>query len=375
MLGIGFDSGGTHTSYCLENGLDDLPEPEGNEAPLAISNARGIDTIRDAAEWIEEVVCHVISRHDDDEICAWIGAAGFSAATAEEIAHSFGRPLERLVKYCEQRDRHCEMFIANDAVSILTAPPLRRLGVAGIVGTGSVVLGAHPMCRPGEVVKRGGYEWVVSDEGSGVWMTIECIRMLLKDIQERGPHNYRSTLLERLGEHVGIAPHEIRAISPEYRALAQADLIARRMADTHSHVDMKRFLADFVHPDLFDLAKSGTGTPHDPIAATVLSRSVEIVADNICSVAETLAAYTSDDRNQRQPQNVVVGGNIAANSFYSQQLTARVASNGLVHNVTTIGDAGPAFATLAFEYLASTRKQKMSIVKALDPLHPIRRLL
>lgn len=49
MLAIGFDSGGTHTTYALHRGNG--PEwPSGNESADSISDARGSKSTRGALE-------------------------------------------------------------------------------------------------------------------------------------------------------------------------------------------------------------------------------------------------------------------------------------------------------------------------------------
>src|SRR5207249_12088884 len=111
MLGIGFDSGGTHTSVVLDRGRG--PEmAQSNESGVSISNARGHRTLSAAAEWITDV----ISQHLDDDICAWIGAAGFSASTANTIAEAFAAPMNQLRQQLQQHNDRRDLFLWNDAV-------------------------------------------------------------------------------------------------------------------------------------------------------------------------------------------------------------------------------------------------------------------
>lgn len=368
MLGIGFDSGGTHTSYALNRGEGGVPS-KANEAGDSISSARGERARASAVEWIVDV----IARQQDEHICAWIGAAGFSASTARAVVDLFEAPLKRLVARLEEENRHCEIFLCNDAIAILKAPPLLGAGVAAVVGTGSVVLGTHPKF-PGGVAKRGGYEWVVSDEGSGVWMTLECIRLLLADIHTRGPQDYHSALLDRLADKLGVTADDVEDIPSSHRALARIDLIARRVAEPRA--DAKRFLASFVHPNIFDLCTLEPGRAHDPIAAEVLNRSVQHIAEGIRAVSDTLAAHTADEPNLRTPLPLVVGGNIAANPIYQQRLRAEIsASCRFVSSIDAIGDAGESFAALALEYLTSDDRARRAIRRSIDPLHPVVKLL
>lgn len=98
---------------------------------------------------------------------------------------------------------------------------------------------------------------MVSDEGSVVWMTLESIRLHLADIEARGPVDYHSALLDRLADHVGISESELSVIPSPHVALAKADLVARRMAE--SRMDAKRFVGRFVYPHIFDLASLEPG--------------------------------------------------------------------------------------------------------------------
>jgi len=368
LLGIGFDSGGSRTSYAFNRGEGAIVV-SGNEAGASIANARDASSMGRTVCWIAEV----IRSQPDDDICAWIGAAGFSASTSSAIVQEFAEPMRELGKWMEQEDRQCRVFIANDAVSILKSPPLLGAGVVAIVGTGSVVMGAHPMCEEG-VVKRGGYEWLVSDEGSGVWMTLQSTRLLLHDIQSRGPSEYHSALLDRLADYFGVSEDEIADIPSSHRALAKIDLVARRMAASRS--DAKRFFARFVYPHIFDLASLESGRAHDPIAAEVINQSVEQIAEEVSAVAEILAAHTADEPNLRERLPLVVGGSIAANPLYEQLFRARISSaTRFISSVDMTGDSADDFADLAYHYLQSDDRARRATARSFDPLHPVVRLL
>lgn len=368
MLGIGFDSGGNQTSFSLNRGEGAI-SVSGNEAGASIADARDDVSVKLAIEWMVSV----IAAQPDEDICVWIGAAGFSAATAHAIANRFAGPLQELRAQLDDEDRSCEIFIANDAVSILKAPPLLGNGVVAIVDTGSVVMGVHPRFPDG-VVKRGGFEWLVSDEGSGVWMTLQSIRLLLRDIQERGPQDYHSALLDRLADFLNLSESEIADIPSSHRALAKADQIARKMSE--SRPDAKRYFARFVYPHIFDLANLEPGKPHDVIAAEVLRQSVEQIVEGVRVVSDTLAAATADEANLRERLPLVVGGNIAANPSYEQRLRTQVSTScRFISSVLTMGASAEALAGLGAHYLASDDRTKRAIAKSFDPLHPVVRLL
>lgn len=368
MLGIGFDSGGSRTTYALASSTD-VQEVTGNEAGASISNSRDRDSMDMAISWIMDV----IEAREEEEICVWIGAAGFSAATSKVIASRFEPRINALRRRCEEEDRSVSIFIANDAVALLKAPPLNGSGVVAIVGTGSVILGSHVTSTEG-VIKRGGYEWLVSDEGAGVWMTLQAIRLLLRDIEERGSSEYHSALLDRLADYVGVSESDLGDIPSSHRALAKADAIARKMAENRT--DMKRFFARFAYPHIFDLVSIESGKSHDRIAADVLNQSVSAVVEGVRVVSESLAAYTADEPNLRESMPLILGGNIAAHPLWEQRFRVQVsASCRYISSAEMIGSSSSSLASLALNYLGANDKERRQIAKSFDPLHTIVKLM
>jgi N-acetylglucosamine kinase-like BadF-type ATPase len=368
MLGVGIDSGGTRTTFAVDNGSGPHVNVD-NECGASISDSRNSESVRLAFEWITEI----IQEQDDDEICVWIGAAGFDASTAKAIGEMSARPVGALADWAQRANKSLEVFIANDAVSLLKAPPLNGAGIVAIIGTGSVVMGAHPDCTDG-IIKRGGYEWVATDEGAGVWMTIKAVQLLLDVIQSRGPQNYRSALLDRLVDYMGITEDETSDVPSTHRALAKAGLVARRMAA--SRPDLKRYLASFVYPHIFDLASMEPGRPHDAIAAETINRSVQAITRDVKAVSETVAAFTADDPNLRERMPLVVGGNIAANPIYDSRLRGLVSGQcRFISSVSPVGDMADELATLAYQYLDSSPREQRTIARGFDPLHPIVKLI
>jgi N-acetylglucosamine kinase-like BadF-type ATPase len=368
MLGIGFDSGGTRTTYALA-GADGLVEAVGNEAGYSIADARDPEALGAAVDWIMDV----IEDQADDEIAVWISAAGFSSATAKAIKARFDPRIRSLARTCEREERSVQILIANDGVGLLKAPPLNGAGVIAIVGTGSVVMGAHPDFPDG-VVQRGGYEWVVSDEGSGVWMTLQSMRLVLRDIQEHGVRDYRSALLDRMADYFGVTDGDLGDIPMSHRSMARADAVARKMSE--SRADLKRSLARFVYPNIFDLASLESGRSHDRIAADVISQSVGVIVDSVRAVSDQLAAFTADEPNLRTAMPLIVGGNIAANPLYDQQLRVQVSATcRYISSVEAIGSAANSIARLALSFLQGREKERRQIARSLDPLHPVLQLM
>lgn len=365
LIGIGIDSGGTHTT-CAVKYADDSRIAAMMESSSTLSDARSAISMRRAAEWI-------VSRISDltqpgDECCVWIGAAAGIMATSTSIFEkAFEVPLIQL----SGKNIDCEIFIANDAVSILKSPPLLGQGIVAIIGTGSIVVGAHPACADG-IIRRSGYEWPVGDQGAGIWMTFESIRMVLEDIQARGSNGYHSPLLDRLCDYFSIDSFSFASIPESHSALARVEALASTLA--RAGEDSKRRIAGFVHPSLFDLANISSSTGHDPLAARVVSGSVRIMRADIAAVSETLAAFTADNPNSRERLPLIVAGSIAANSSYEQQLEAAVSELAYVRPLQVISDAAQTFANLAMHYLRSDARERRTIAKGFDPIHQVLRL-
>jgi N-acetylglucosamine kinase-like BadF-type ATPase len=368
MIALGFDSGGSKTSYAVDR-CDGAGPQVGTEATVSISDARGGSSTRTAIEWIVSEIATL----EDEEVVVWIGAAGFSAATAPALQKQFEEPLAKLSESFEARGQQCEIFIANDVVSVLKTSPAPGVGVAAIVGTGSVVIGAHPAYSAG-VVQRGGFEWIVSDEGAGVWMTLECTRRLLADIQSRGSQDYHSALLERLADFAGISSDDISHVPKAFQSMAKADLIARKLSEARP--DIKRFLSRFVYPNIFELAVLESGRSYDPIAAEVLSESVRVMVEKIKTVSDILAAHTADEPNLRQSLPLILGGNIACHPYYEQLLRAEVSRTcRFIESVAFIGDAADELASLSARYARADPRERGQITRSFDALHPVLRLL
>jgi N-acetylglucosamine kinase-like BadF-type ATPase len=338
---------------------------------MSLSTARDAAANAAAVSWLQTRLAKYIEP--ESEVCIWIGAAGFSAATVHQFRRLFAPFAEALCERADTVDASLDVFVANDAVSLLKAPPLLGTGVAAIVGTGSVVLGAHPSHATG-VIKRGGYEWIASDEGSGVWMTIQAMRRILDDIAAKGSVDYHSPLLDRLVEHFDVDDDDLASVPESHQAIARIDAVCRKSASIGR--ETKRELASFVYPNLFDLVNVEDGGTHDVLAERVIRDSVHTIAQNVEAVSEILAASTADAPSNRDKLAVSVGGNIARNSYYSNLLSAEIGQLcEHVDRVRVIGDASGCFAELASAYLNGSKAERKLLAKDCDPLHPILQLV
>lgn len=121
---------------------------------------------------IEERISGLVSQLDavrPDACCA--GAAG------AEVPEAKAR-LESLLRRLMPNSLLC---VVHDSRLVLAAAGLSS-GIALIAGTGSVAYGRSP---DGREVQRGGWGWMLGDEGSAVWITREATRLLMARL-ERG---------------------------------------------------------------------------------------------------------------------------------------------------------------------------------------------
>jgi N-acetylglucosamine kinase-like BadF-type ATPase len=115
---------------------------------------------------VDERTTQLVSRLGairPEACCA--GAAGAEVAAARV---RFDNLLRRLLP-------GCQVSVVHDARLVLAAAGLDS-GVALIAGTGSVAYGRTP---DGREAQRGGWGWMVGDEGSAVWFTREAVRLVM----------------------------------------------------------------------------------------------------------------------------------------------------------------------------------------------------
>lgn len=106
-----------------------------------------------------------------DACCA--GAAGAEVIAAKQRLHAL---LERLL----HGSRVC---VVHDSRLVLAAAGLDS-GIALIAGTGSV---AYGRASDGREAQRGGWGWMLGDEGAGVWITREAARLVISRADSDSP--------------------------------------------------------------------------------------------------------------------------------------------------------------------------------------------
>jgi N-acetylglucosamine kinase-like BadF-type ATPase len=164
---VGVDSGGTHTNI-------QVLAPDGTKKTVAeIDRSLSSNRTNPELQKVCGEIFTVIHGHTSgDPACVWINAAGYSAASRYRLERLVAAAIPHL---------NVRVGMANDGVSLLLAHDSELVAV--IAGTGSVAMARNSV---GEVITRGGDEWVVADYGSAFWLGLEGIRAAYRAL-EGGP--------------------------------------------------------------------------------------------------------------------------------------------------------------------------------------------
>lgn len=156
---FGIDSGGTRTVVAVEerSGVRTRVFPSAN--PASVGDEVAERNLGLAIRWIAE-------RGDAGTHFGWVGSAEVSAFT-------LSRAERRLKGELRTFGLRAVVVMTNDAYIPLLAPPLNGVGIAVIVGTGSVAIGCDATGPP---VQCGGYEYLISDEGGGYDIGVRGLR-------------------------------------------------------------------------------------------------------------------------------------------------------------------------------------------------------
>lgn len=82
---------------------------------------------------------------------------------------------DRLRALIERLQPDCRVMVVHDTRLVLAAAGLEA-GIVLIAGTGSV---AYARTDDGREARRGGWGWMIGDEGSGVWIAREAARLVM----------------------------------------------------------------------------------------------------------------------------------------------------------------------------------------------------
>jgi glucosamine kinase len=198
---LGLDIGGSSSRARLSDGGHVTAEAEGPGANVAELGPRLVErrltSLLEALGPIQPVAC-----------CAGSAGAEVPAGRAR---------LERLL---QKALPGCDVTVVHDTRLVLAAAGLDT-GIALIAGTGSVAYGRDTRGREARV---GGWGWLLGDDGSGVWVTREAVREVLRRLDTGEPEGamgeaiLAATGARRSGELTG-RMHQLREPG-EWAALA-----------------------------------------------------------------------------------------------------------------------------------------------------------
>jgi N-acetylglucosamine kinase-like BadF-type ATPase len=161
---VGVDSGVSHTNIKMV--ASDGTSKVIPELDVGLTSNQPDDVLASA---VVKIFAAISSNVRTNPVFIWISATGFSASTRQR----FVRILESSAGHLGGR-----IGICNDAVGIMLA---REPGIVTIIaGTGSVAMARQ---QSGDVIARGGDEWVVADAGSAFWIGIQGIRAAYQAMQ------------------------------------------------------------------------------------------------------------------------------------------------------------------------------------------------
>ena len=282
---VGVDSGGTHTNVRVK-------DPDGNQRPIAeiekslTSNRSSAELGQVFSELFAAVRAHTLGRRT----IMWINAAGYSVPTRARF--------ERLLRVAAT-EFEGRVGICNDAVGLLLARDAEIVGV--IAGTGSVAMARDGR---GEVVTRGGDEWVVADYGSAFWIGLNGIRAAYQALEG----GTETSLLTCLVQHYS----PLKGDDPDEKLHATISEIARRLASLGT--DTKPTIASFAREV----------TRQAELGDDEAQRIVRIAVDELAAAA---ARVYREVANRAKPRIVapsfLLSGSVSYNSrFYHETFRA-----------------------------------------------------
>lgn len=115
-----------------------------------------------------------------DTLLGRLGGASPAACCAGAAGAEAPGARDRLQELLERRFPNSRTRVVHDSHLVLAAAG-RDTGIALIGGTGTV---AYARAADGSEERRGGWGWMVGDEGGGVWITREAARLVLRRSEE-----------------------------------------------------------------------------------------------------------------------------------------------------------------------------------------------
>jgi len=178
---LGFDGGGTHLRGCL---IDE----RGNVLAVASHPPASFPKLK---ETIGEPVAALVR-----ELQARAGLSTGVVSAAGFCSTGVGRPADReIVERALNEKKIAQKIIAeSDALAALTGALGGGPGIIVIAGTGVIGFGRD---LNNEIIRVGGWGYLLGDEGSGFSLVQAALTAALKDWDGRGPKTALRKIFER----------------------------------------------------------------------------------------------------------------------------------------------------------------------------------
>jgi len=286
----GIDSGGTHTNIRI---LSPAGETDNRELDSSLSSSR---TTEELEYTVDRIVTDLRSYAGDNALSVWISAAGYAPSSKqrfEDIVRAKSQVLNGHVGIC------------NDAVTLLLAHDPEVVVI--IAGTGSVVMART---TSGEVLMRGGDEWVASDYGSAFWLGLSGIRSAYRAFEKVSAD---TALCHQLIRHY--RPFENPKTREQQRSVISE--IARSLAGQGT--DTKRQIASFA------VSVSQEAEKGDSVAKGIIAEAAEELGGAAAKVYRELAMKES--RRVVPPRFLLIGSVAFYSRFYLEAVKASLDKN------------------------------------------------
>jgi len=197
---LGFDGGGTHLRGCLINETGEV---------LAVA-AHSPASFPKLKEKIGEPVAALAH-----ELQTRAGLSNTTMVAAGFCSTGVGRPADReIVERALNEKKIAQKIIAeSDALAALTGAFGGGPGIIVIAGTGVICFGRAPN---GEIIRAGGWGYLLGDEGSGFALAQAALIAALKDWDGRGPTTRLRPIFEK---HFNVASIDLiisQIYSPDF---------------------------------------------------------------------------------------------------------------------------------------------------------------
>ena len=154
---------------------------------------------------------------------------------------------ERVIRHLVQAERY--LVLESDTFAALASGTAGGGGVAVIAGTGTASLA---LGRSGQHIRRGGWGWLLGDEGGGFWIAMQSLGAAARHVDGTGPRTLLATELPGI--------------------LGQSDM--RGVYDLVTGSRLDRTVIASLAPSVVAIAEGG-----DDVAAAILDTAADRLTD------------------------------------------------------------------------------------------------